>query len=128
MSLRHLPDTNILSAYLKRERAVVHRFREIDYYLSSIVLGELYTWAFMSARKAERLSDVRIIAQTAQIVGVDEITSEFYGRLVMELEQSGSGVSKNDLWIAAQALQHNLTIVTRDSDFDRVPSVNVERW
>jgi predicted nucleic acid-binding protein len=34
----------------------------------------------------------------------------------------------NDLWIAATAAQHGLTVVTLDADFDRIPHVLVDRF
>jgi tRNA(fMet)-specific endonuclease VapC len=42
----------------------------------------------------------------------------------------GQKIRDNDIWIAAHALQHNLTVVTRDSDFDRLVElgVTVEKW
>jgi tRNA(fMet)-specific endonuclease VapC len=41
------------------------------------------------------------------------------------------GFDENDLWIAAIALQHNLTIVSADSDFQRIKQVralSIESW
>jgi predicted nucleic acid-binding protein len=35
---------------------------------------------------------------------------------------------ENDLWIAATALRHNLTLITYDAHFDRIPHVTKERW
>jgi tRNA(fMet)-specific endonuclease VapC len=41
------------------------------------------------------------------------------------------GFDENDLWIAAIAMQHNLTIVSADSDFQRIQqarALSVESW
>jgi len=36
--------------------------------------------------------------------------------------------SHNDLWIAAIALEYDLILVTRDSHFDEVESLQTEYW
>lgn len=123
----YLPDTNILSAYLKQERIVRLRLPEVDFYLSAVVLGELYRWAFLS-RSPERLEDVRGFAALAQILPIDHPTIERYGRITADAFQNGTPVSGNDFWIAAQALRHNLTLVTRDGDYSRIPGLMLERW
>lgn len=41
------------------------------------------------------------------------------------------GISENDLWIAATALCHSLTVVSADRDFERMQQVkafNLESW
>jgi tRNA(fMet)-specific endonuclease VapC len=37
-------------------------------------------------------------------------------------------IPENDLWIAALARQHALTLVTRDAHFTGVRGLVVERW
>jgi tRNA(fMet)-specific endonuclease VapC len=46
--MTHLLDTNICSAYLKRPGGLAHRFMQHagGLALPTIVLAELYTWAF----------------------------------------------------------------------------------
>ena len=112
----YLPDTNILTAYIKRERAIVLRLHEVNYSLSSIVLGELYRWAFETG-KTDLLNLIRVFVEVTPLVGVDELTSERYGKMTADMVATGKLVSNNDLWIAAQASRYDLIIATRDSDF-----------
>ncbi|MBX3424918.1 MAG: PIN domain-containing protein [Pirellulales bacterium] len=39
----------------------------------------------------------------------------------------GTPIPTNDVWIAAQALQHNLTLDTRDEHFRKVPGLKLWR-
>jgi tRNA(fMet)-specific endonuclease VapC len=40
----------------------------------------------------------------------------------------GQPIPENDIWIAALARQHELTLVTRDKHFADVESLVVEAW
>lgn len=37
-----------------------------------------------------------------------------------EADRAGTPVPDNDLWIAALALEHDLTLITRDRHFERI--------
>jgi tRNA(fMet)-specific endonuclease VapC len=40
----------------------------------------------------------------------------------------GKPIPENDIWIAAIAEQHQLTLVTRDSHFQHVDGLVIEQW
>lgn len=44
------------------------------------------------------------------------------------LRRDGRSIPNNDIWIAAIAMQNDLILVTRDSHFDEVESLQTERW
>lgn len=44
------------------------------------------------------------------------------------LRTAGKPIPANDLWIAALAIQHDLTLATRDSHFEAVERLEVETW
>jgi tRNA(fMet)-specific endonuclease VapC len=44
------------------------------------------------------------------------------------LRTKGTPIPENDLWIAALAKQHDLTVVSRDEHFDAVPGVERVAW
>jgi tRNA(fMet)-specific endonuclease VapC len=122
-------DTNILSALLQRERQIVLRITELELQIPSIVVGELFAWAHSPSRdRITRLQSVRILLSMAPILTPDVITGERYGLIYTELHQQGNLIPANDIWIAALALQHNCTLVTRDAHFRRVSDLSVEYW
>jgi tRNA(fMet)-specific endonuclease VapC len=59
----------------------------------------------------------------------DDAVAEVYGRLRAELDLRGTPIGPNDLLIAATALAHGLTLVTRnEKEFGRVPGLRIENW
>ena len=40
----------------------------------------------------------------------------------------GRPIPENDIWIAAIALQYDLTLITRDTHFGEVDNLKVESW
>jgi predicted nucleic acid-binding protein len=44
------------------------------------------------------------------------------------LETHGLSLDDNDLWIAATALSLPAVLVSRDTDFTRIPTLHLEDW
>ena len=59
---------------------------------------------------------------------VDAATAALYGRLKAELMTPGQIIPDNDLWIAALAKQHDLTLVSRDQHFGHVTGLKWVVW
>jgi tRNA(fMet)-specific endonuclease VapC len=51
-----------------------------------------------------------------------------YGDMKTALKAKGRPIPENDIWIAATALQHGLTLVSRDAHFNEVEEITVEEW
>jgi predicted nucleic acid-binding protein len=50
-------------------------------------------------------------------------TAEQWARLFVQLKRAGTPVPHVDLWIGAQALEHDLTLITRDRHFEKIPQL-----
>ena len=59
---------------------------------------------------------------------IDTTTSEKFGEISAALYRKGSPIPSNDIWIAATAMQHNLTLVTMDKHFHKVEGLVIENW
>jgi len=44
------------------------------------------------------------------------------------LRKKGRPIPENDIWIAAIAFQHDLTLVSRDEHFEEVEDLKLEKW
>lgn len=59
---------------------------------------------------------------------LDEASSIEYGKIKSSLRKKGSPIPENDIWIAAIALHHKLTLVTRDGHFNQVSGLKSVVW
>ena len=51
-----------------------------------------------------------------------------YGKVKNGLRKKGRPIPENDIWIAAIAFQHDLTLVSRDEHFKEVENLKLEKW
>jgi tRNA(fMet)-specific endonuclease VapC len=129
MSGEFLIDTNALIKLLARDPdlrwRMGHDFRS---FLSFISVGELYAGAYQSARHASNVMEVQRICNEIPILNWDlEIASQ-YGRIQASLRAKGKPIPQNDLWIAATALRHGMTLITLDQHFTSVEGLPTEIW
>jgi tRNA(fMet)-specific endonuclease VapC len=66
--------------------------------------------------------------QAVIIVSVDKETAFHYGHIRSALAQAGTPIPENDIWIAALGVQHQLSLVTRDTHFERIASISLLNW
>jgi len=44
------------------------------------------------------------------------------------LQKKGLPIPENDIWIAALAIEHGLTLVSRDEHFKKIDELKREEW
>jgi tRNA(fMet)-specific endonuclease VapC len=97
------------------------RHAEDEFCISVTALGEF-------AAGFER-TDHRVFLSVKQrflVTEHDEAVAMEYGRLFRYLKSRGELIGANDLWIAAAAIRHEASLVTRNAaDFRRIPGLNV---
>lgn len=93
-----------------------------------MVLGELYFGALKSQRQEANLRRVEEFTNASNVLPVDAGAARHYGEVRDGLRRIGRPIPENDIWIAATALRHGLVLVTRDSHFEHVEGLRVERW
>jgi len=129
MSGRFLLDTNIVIALLEDEALAKDKLAMADeVFVSSVTLGELYFGAWKSGRPQANLARLGEFAADNVVLGCDSDTARRYGEVKDALRLKGRPIPENDIWIEAMALQHNLTLITRDRHFNEVDGLKVEIW
>ncbi|MEQ9235981.1 type II toxin-antitoxin system VapC family toxin [Coleofasciculus sp. E2-BRE-01] len=145
----YLLDTNACSRFIQGDSTVINRIVEVgeaQVATCVIVQAELLYMAYNSGQKARNLAQVKVFLEDINVYFIDEETADIYAQFKAEiLERFGPqeknkrrktrienlGIGENDLWIAAIALRNQLTIVSRDSDFQRMQAVKpfaLESW
>jgi len=130
---RYLLDTNVWSALIRRSSAaLVKRFEALErnrLALSPIVLGELQVGYYKGDRTPKRLAVIDAIRTSSELLTINIRVADTYAQLRAMLEQAGTPIGPNDTWIAAEALHHQLVLVTDNvREFSRVPGLAVENW
>ncbi len=92
-----------------------------------VVLGELRAGFLGGTHRDRNLAELQdfLAHPVVSVADIDRRVAEAFASLVDELRRIYARVPTNDLWIAAVALVHGLTLVTCDTDFLRIRRVAV---
>ena len=138
--MTYLLDTCLVSELVvKQPNPDVTRWFELQspktLFLSVITMGEIAKGVckLVPSKRKENLQrwlDEELPNQFAErILGIDLQTMRIWGDLVGELEQKGRPLPVMDSLIAATALQHSLSLVTRnENDFAGTTVTIVNPW
>lgn len=134
--MRYLVDSNVLSEPTRPspDPRVVEWLREHEGALvvDAIVLAELYAGilALPAGRRRRRLEEwFRRVVQSIECLPWDGAVGLRWARLVTDLRRRGTPVPLLDSLIAATALAHDLTVVTRNArDFERSGVPVIDRF
>jgi tRNA(fMet)-specific endonuclease VapC len=127
-----LLDTNILSAHLRRPAGLAHRFFQYSgrLYTSSIVLAELFAWAYNRADPVKLLAGIdQMLFEEVSLLEYGRDCGDKFGQVRIQLRRIGVEVPSVDLLIASVALAYDLTPVTHNTaDFQNIPGLRLEDW
>ena len=105
---------------------------EETFFLSVVTVAELLTGvhrARTAAQKARRSVFVEGIIDRLPLLPIDLPSARIRAEIAAGLATSGLTIGANDLWLAAAALAHGLTLVTSNvREFGRVPGLMMEDW
>lgn len=90
--------------------------------VSVVTVGELHAGVLIARDDGQQMTRLRLLGAVlaeAPVIEVDRSVAARYGELRMATGRPPS----NDLWIAASALAHDLTLVTADARQAALPRV-----
>ena len=132
MSLQYLLDTNTISDLIRHPQGpVARRIGEVgeDAVCTSIVVSSEVRFGVEKSGSEKLRSQAEAILSAMAVLPFDLPADQHYAELRWHLTRRGAPIGPNDLLIAAHARALDLAVVTaNDSEFRRVPSLEVENW
>lgn len=122
-------DTNALSAWLDGDPAIEIMLRQSSQlFLSPIVLGEYQFGILSSKYRVQYQAVLKELLIDFQVVSIDADTAVHYAQIRKELKEAGTPIPWHDIWIAAQARQHQFKVLTKDGHFGKVQNMQILNW
>jgi predicted nucleic acid-binding protein len=119
-----LLDTSAYSAFRRGDQAVAEVIRRSETVaVPVVVLGELHSGYQAGNRCAENTAELdRFLSKpSVRVLNVTEETALRYAEIDVYLRKRGRPIPRNDVWIAAVALEHGLQLLTLDVHFREIP-------
>jgi len=89
---------------------------------SPVVLGELMFGFRSGTRFKENMQDLDTFLshEVVELLQIGKITSDRYSRIAAQLKRQGTPIPTNDIWIAAQTMEHGAELITSDQHFEKI--------
>lgn len=113
-------DTNAYASFKKSDAATVEIVQHAEsIVISPIVIGELLV-GFEGGNKAKQNKiELQKFLESSRIAvyPITLDTSHYFSQIFCTLKSKGKPIPTNDIWIAAQALEHGCVVCTHDKHF-----------
>ena len=124
--MKLLLDTNAYVGFKRSIPDVIDWITHADYLLfSPVVLAELMFGFRNGSRFQENMRELNdfLEHEAVNIIRIGEITADRYSRIAIQLKKQGQPIPSNDIWLAAQTMEHGAELITADSHFEHIPGL-----
>ncbi len=127
--MNYLVDSHYIADYLKgRSLAVdlLHTLLQEGIAISIITFAEVYEGIYYGHDSTRYTAIFQQFLRGVSLLSITRSVAKRYALIRGALAQQGQLIDQSDLFIAATAIEHNLTLVTRNlKDFGRIPSLKL---
>lgn len=116
-------DTNSYAAFKRNNPVALEILRTAEYIgISVVVLGELLGGFKGGSKEKKNIEELNKFLDSPRVyvLQIDEETAEFYARIYWGLKKKGKPIPSNDMWVAASAMRHGLSLFTFDEHFNLI--------
>lgn len=127
--MKYLIDTNIIIDYLKGIPQTVSFLQKTNlsgFAVSVISVGEILEGLVGQPREELRRRELEDFLAAQRIIDIDKEAAEIFAKIRADLRSKGKLIDNFDILIAATALKHSLTLMTKDKDFERIEDLQLK--
>ena len=124
-----LLDTSAYSALQRGHQTILDVLRRSETVaVPAVVLGEMYSGFRAGNRLAENTAQLAqfLSKPSVRVLNVTQETALRYAEVDVYLRKKGRPIPRNDVWIAAVALEHGLQLLTLDDHFREIPMLLIQ--
>lgn len=122
-----LLDTDVVAATLKgreRESKLLQHLSSQPLFISLVTYGEIYEGIYFGQDSSTNEQTFRLFLRNVDVLPLSKVIMKHFARLRGTLRAKGNLIPDADLLIAATAINHNLTLITRNTrHFERIPGL-----
>jgi tRNA(fMet)-specific endonuclease VapC len=127
--MTYLVDSDYVADYLKGRMPATtlldHLFSE-GLAISIVTFAEVYEGIHYGHQQSHYKAVFRRFLAGVSVLGINRSTARLFAVIRGELRRKGQLIPHPDLFIAATAIHHNLTLVTHNiRDYDRIPNLKL---
>lgn len=131
--MRYIIDTNIITAIMKNNEKVKQRAQEAilmgnDIFINGISYYEIKRGLLAKDTRKQLPFFDKLCNEYGLILLDNQYIFDRAAEIYAELQRKGELIKDADILIASIANTGNFTLVSDDSDFDRIPGLRVENW
>jgi predicted nucleic acid-binding protein len=93
-------------------------------FISFVTVAELLFRAESRGRGQKKRDDLDARLRAFGVLDPTRDTAELWARTKLNAQSSGKALQPHDLWIAAACLEHELALVSADTDFDQIAGLS----
>jgi len=120
-----IADTSALVRHLRKDRSVEPFFTGKRFAITFVTLAELSVGVLKAQNPDAAWKRILEVLRGVEMFLVSDLTPMIYAGVYYDLEQRGSLIPINDIWIVALCVEAQLPVLARDGHFSRVPNLNV---
>ncbi len=129
--MKYLVDSDYVADYLKGRPTATDLLGVLfqdGMAMSIITFAEVYEGIYYGYNRTHYTKIFHHFLQGVSVLGITRSIAKQYARMRGELGRKGQLIDQPDLFIAATATYHHLTLVTRNlKDYERIPDLNIHQ-